>query len=160
MPSLRRFSSLLLLLSGMALLTAGCERPPLQTDIVLPEVVIVAVDYDPSTQKATVMPKEIRLKEQKQYVRWMSCDGEVEVEFDATDTPFDTPPGLMKKASGPSRAARISEVAGTTSTLKHHVDSKTPKKGSARLKPYEYKVFLVLPGGTRIPADPRVIVDP
>lgn len=159
MPSLRRFSSLLLLLSGMALMTVGCERPPVKTDVVLPEVVIVAVDYDPATHKATVIPKEIRLQEQKQYVRWMSCDGEVEVVFDPKDTPFDTPPGLMKKAIETSRAARISEVAGTATTLKHHVDSGKAKKGSARKDPYEYKVFLVL-GGTKIPADPRVIVDP
>lgn len=160
MPTRRIPGTHSLLLASMALLAGGCARTTAPPPVDLPEVVLVAVDYDAATGKATVTPKFIRLKEGKQYARWMSCDGEVEPRFDAKDSPFEHPPKPMK-ADAPAQGVRGAEAAVGAAALKHRVDSEKPKPGSARMNPYPYEVYLSVPGvKDPIKADPKIFVDP
>ncbi len=159
MPNARRPGTSLALLSSLALFAAGCQKPPTETRLPIPEVVVVAVDYDATLQKATVTPKIIRLKEGAQFVRWMSCDGDPKPLFDPKDMPFDhAPDPTAARAQAPAGGAMASAAAA--GSQKHTKDSEKPKKGSARDKGYAYTVELVLPDGRTVPADPMIFVDP
>jgi hypothetical protein len=160
MPNREIYGIRPLLLASVALLLAGCARTSAPPPVELPQVVLVAVDYDAATGKAIVTPKSIRLKEGKQFVRWMSCDGTIDPRFNLKDTPFEHPP-MPAKVEAPAPGMHGAEAAARAAAPKHQVDSEKPKPGSARVNPYLYEVYLTVPGTAEpIKADPMIFVDP
>jgi hypothetical protein len=135
------FAAALFLATSAAILS-GCGKtetqPPPQTRHAcarpgIPVTVFVA--YDAAAGKATTVNKTVYLCEEKDWVEWASCDGDISENIKWTKgSPFPEAPKHDKKV----------------------LKSKPPKKGTAGSYPYE--ATLVLPGGKEVPIDPIIEV--
>ena len=119
-----------------ALTASGCGTPAGSTFARRPgEAVNVIVEWDEGAGKVVVSNDTVYPRAEKDWVQWVSPDGEVSVTF-KSDSPFPETPKRVKKV----------------------LKSKPPKKGAAGMG-FKYTVTLVLADGPH-DLDPRIEVLP
>ena len=129
-------------LAAVLLAAPGCPKPvePTRNPFLVRagEAVNVLVEYDASTKKAVMSPKTVYLREGKDWVLWVSCDGTVSNDLRWKDgAPWD---------NKPTHAGKF-------------LKSDKPKAGTA-WKHFDYDADLVLPDGTKIQIEPRIEIMP
>jgi hypothetical protein len=108
----------------------ACDRPG------IPVTVFVTYDGSANPPVAKTINKTVYLCEEKDWVEWVSCDGEISEPRFNGDSPFSEAPKHEKKS----------------------LKSKPPKKGTAG-KGFDYTMdFTPTGGGKPVPIDPRIEV--